>query len=948
MFGWPAVNPQIDAFSSRRTLDGNCDLRGESAVSSPTWSHSLPTMDVVPMLVQRCRGASEAMLLAIACLTPWAYGGVEAWAEFVVFAGVVLVAILTLITSWGTDRFRSFTCIPALGLAGLGLLAAAQAAPLSPGVLRWIAPPSATLRAGLLPRHAERVSGDPRPPVPLPAATISQDPEASLRMAARLAAGWILFQGVLGLGRGSAPLRRFGAALAANATLLALFSLAQMLSWNGKIYWLRESPSGNAGPFVCHNHLAAYLNLGLGFALAFLFSPRAGGNRTSRGGARAWAAYASALIVVGIVASLSRSGFLAMAVALVVAIVSLRPRVQRLGLALAGLLVLVPVFLFALGSSAPYQERLSSLGNADAYSVRVQIWERAIRIWPIYPVWGTGLGSFSTASARFFLRGFHADFAHAENEYIEWLVEGGIVGSGLVLLAVVGLVRLARTALKANPAAHPRALMLGTLFGALTLAIHSMGDFALHIPAVAVVAVMIAAHVSKLGVEAEDPRAHAPATARAQVLTAVAGGTAVVLSLLVADSGYRALRSESAYARAGLEFPGRSAPAAAPADADLDRLERTRDALERALRYRPDWAEGHWRLGLTFLNLYERTAFEAFREFETDPAQATAKARVLWLFNQVHATSSAPSVPATELLAFEHVRLYLVPAARCFLEARRCCPVLSLPHARLATLDFLLEGDDPPSAYLERALRLAGTDRQLLDLAQTMAIQVRDLDLAARCWRRILSLGEPRWEPIADMAGRLLEPGEILDRVVPSGRHALWFAERLYADPEYRPIRDRFLREAIARLPSDADLSRGERLRLEAEAWSLLDDRDRAEDRMEQALALEPGRIAWRKELVEWLIAWGRVREAHDQALAAHYFAPDHPDARSALERAAEALARSPGAFGTPRASIRRGAAPIDSHGNHGRRFRGLFVIRRVQGTRSRAGMAENTGFLGV
>ena len=54
-----------------------------------------------------------------------------------------------------------------------------------------------------------------------------------------------LVQGVFGLEAGTAALRRFRTMTVVNATLMALFSVVQMLTWNGKIFWIRPSPSPN-------------------------------------------------------------------------------------------------------------------------------------------------------------------------------------------------------------------------------------------------------------------------------------------------------------------------------------------------------------------------------------------------------------------------------------------------------------------------------------------------------------------------------------------------------------------------------------------------------------------------------------------------------------------------------------------------------------------------------
>src|SRR5262249_45044881 len=163
--------------------------------------------------------------------------------------------------------------------------------------------------------------------------------------------------------------RRFAIAIAANATLLALFSIVQQLTWNGKIFWTFPAPFKDAGPFVSHNHLSAYLNMGFGFALGFLMAR----GRSMELGKRLWAGYAASAMAVGIVASHSRTGFLAMMVALVVALVIRRPKGFVLVGFLASALVLVPVLLVAVGGSGAYKERLATILDKSSYMDRFEV-----------------------------------------------------------------------------------------------------------------------------------------------------------------------------------------------------------------------------------------------------------------------------------------------------------------------------------------------------------------------------------------------------------------------------------------------------------------------------------------------------------------------------------------------------------------------------------------------
>ena len=71
------------------------------------------------------------------------------------------------------------------------------------GMLRIVSP-AAAARVASSPTVVERVAGDEAPPVSLPPATLSRDPEASRGIAVRLTAAWLLYQAIFALGGGGA------------------------------------------------------------------------------------------------------------------------------------------------------------------------------------------------------------------------------------------------------------------------------------------------------------------------------------------------------------------------------------------------------------------------------------------------------------------------------------------------------------------------------------------------------------------------------------------------------------------------------------------------------------------------------------------------------------------------------------------------------------------------
>ncbi|MBX6313618.1 MAG: O-antigen ligase family protein [Isosphaeraceae bacterium] len=838
------------------------------------------------------RRCSEAIILILACVAPWAFGSVEAWAELVLDLGIVLVAALGVIAGRDGDWTpNGLFSLPSLALAGLAMLALAQATPLPQPVLDLVDPAAAAARSALIPAAPERVLGDPGVPVALPEATLSLVPEESVHAAARLVAAWVLFQGVLRLGGGHAALRRFGVAMSVNAAALALFALLQALTWDGKIYGFRASPVDDAwrtgGPFVSHNPLAASLNLGLGLALGIgLTAPE-----PHRRGAQAWAAYAAGLTIVGLVTSQSRSGLVAtLGAAAVRALVVRRRGIADAGAAIAGVLALAALLLAVLGGSSPYR-RLASLLDASVYADRLEVWAAAIRTWAAHPVLGTGLGSFAVATAPAFGHDRGVVFARAENEYLDLLVEGGVLGLGLALAGLVSVLRSVWRALRAAPTMSDRALVAGGLFGLTALVVQSLADFSPHILGVALPAAVLCGHLCALG-DARRGRP-APADVPREAWSLIARLIIAVLGLVLLFHSFHRARAEARLAGSGIPPPGAGRPAAISPSVSKPTLERMRVALEAALRDRPDWGEGHLRLGIVLLGLYERTAAEWVGESLDDPALAARLADPLWLHATVHSAPPSGRGWGEEAIGHEPVRRYLVAAARSFLEARRCSPALAPAHAHLAGLDYLLDGGGATSVHAGRALQLAGSDSRVLLLAAQAAAQAGDLGLAARGWRRCLEVRESNWEDVADAAAVVLDPGQILNEVLPPGKSwPVRFADRLYRHPEDREVRARYLEAALRGLPGDAGLSEPERLRLEAVVRAELGESARPRVLWERALAFEPSRAAWREEFVSWLVERGEIAAAHRHAVLGLRLSPGHPGLERSVLATAEALAR--------------------------------------------------------
>jgi O-antigen ligase len=859
---------------------------------------------------------SELTLVLLVCLAPWAFGSVEAWAELGLYAGIALLTILNFGAPSGSSGRGRLVRLPSLALGGLVLLALFQVTPIWRGVLAWVAPSSAALTADLLPKQPEQVTGDAGPVVALPAATLSLEPDSTLQTAARLAAAWLLFQAVLGLKNAPGVSLRLARVVVFNAALLALFAIVQGLTWNGRIYWVRpahasiNNPWSAGGPFLSHSHLAAYLNMGLGLALGLLLEGT-WRDFLRRDSTKLWTAYAAAIIAVGVICSHSRSGFLGLLVASILLACFLRRRLIQLGFGLAVILVVIGLFLALLGGSSSFGSRLGTILDFgdDGYLTRLEVWRGALRAWWARPVWGSGFGVFPVAITPYLRHSKLAFFARAENEYVDMLVEGGAVGFLLALSFLGGVGGLARRAILGLPGGRERGLVVGAGFGLIALSVQSFarlgraGDTSKEDWAAAKREIG-----NGIAQRPELPRSVDP-TAGGRLAVSRPGRAgwlapqlawlgSVLVSVILVGHAIRDARIENRLTGAGLPQPGTYLPTVGTIETMSWGLDEWRDALHDALRRRPNWAEGYVRLGLVHLGMYRRMTKDWLEDCELDPKDIDQMAEPLWLLGTVHQADEPTVGPlqARDVLTFEPVVSQLVPAARCFLEARRCSPFLALPHAELAALDYLLTRGGSASTYATRALILSGNDRLLLTYLAQLAVQTGDRKLAAQCWRKSLEVNHSSWAEIADAARMVLTPDDILNEVTSNGCDAIRFADRLYPEASERPVRNRFFQEAIERFAVSREIMTAEQLFLEAHALAGLDQSVRAGNQMATALAREPTQAAWREEYIEWLLHWGRADEAHAQALSGRYFSPESKAIREAVDRTAEVLARG----GTP------------------------------------------------
>src|SRR5690348_15808933 len=257
---------------------------------------------------------------------------------------------------------------------------------------------------------------------------------------------------------------------------LAVFAITQDLTSNGKIYWLRTLHNGGSifGPYVNHDHYAGLMEMlapiPIVLSLGSLF----------RGGKRVLVAFAGIVMAGTIVLSQSLAGtasFLA-EIALLLGIALSRKKKGRIAAALGAVCLLILAFVSWLATSALWHH-FTVLQDW----MRLAMTKDGLQMFWHKPVLSYGLGTFTAVYPQF--RSFYTNlFVNAaHNDYVQVLVETGLIGFAAVVWFIVDVYRAGLRNVDGWSRDRSRALGLAALVGCTGLLVHSFFDFNLQIPA---------------------------------------------------------------------------------------------------------------------------------------------------------------------------------------------------------------------------------------------------------------------------------------------------------------------------------------------------------------------------------------------------------------------------------------------------------------------------------
>jgi O-antigen ligase len=287
---------------------------------------------------------------------------------------------------------------------------------------------------------------------------------------------------------------------------ISAYAVFQFFTHSNRVWNFTSLYAGRAsGTYISPNNLAGFLEMLLPLAVAYILAGRI------KVVTRIFLGYAALIIMAGLAVTFSRGGWAAAAIGLSALLgILLCQRNHRIP-ALMLLIVLIGGGSFVaknyLAESLTYKHRVEgTLDNPqNMLNLRQGMWGAAEKMWLDNFWFGVGPAHYDYRFRQYRTEHVQARPDRAHNDYLNLLADWGAAGGIIVLAGItffsIGVLqtrkRVGRSENDFSSGMSNRlAFFLGASAGLLALAAHSFVDFNLHIPANAILGVMLLALLS--------------------------------------------------------------------------------------------------------------------------------------------------------------------------------------------------------------------------------------------------------------------------------------------------------------------------------------------------------------------------------------------------------------------------------------------------------------------
>jgi O-antigen ligase len=323
------------------------------------------------------------------------------------------------------------------------------------------------------------------------------------------------------------------------AMAISAFAIYQFVTHSNRVWHFTSPYPGRAsGTYISPNNLAGFLEMLLPLATAYVLAGR------MKPVTRVFLGYAALVMAAGLTVTFSRGGWTAAAIGLLAVLGALLGHRSHRIPALLLLVVLgvggVWLTKTYLTKTLTYISRVEQTVDTGQVELifRRDMWTAAERMWLDHFWWGVGPAHYDYRFREYRSEIVQRQPDRAHNDYLNLLADWGAMGGVIVAAGMAAFaaglwetrkhVRRAERDLGGRGGASNRyAFFVGASAGLLALAVHSVVDFNLHIPANAILGVtLLALLTSNLRFATERYWLNMRLPVRMLATAALAGGVA--------------------------------------------------------------------------------------------------------------------------------------------------------------------------------------------------------------------------------------------------------------------------------------------------------------------------------------------------------------------------------------------------------------------------------------
>ena len=673
----------------------------------------------------------------------------------------------------------------------------------------------------------------------------------------------------------------FAFALLANSMALVCWGFIQRAGNNEFILpgMTHEVDSVPFASFIYKNAGAAALVPAIAIAVVALLKGRTlTWSSPANGSTKSQSAYGSAsrffelsnLILIstatflgaGLAISLCRGAWAATLIALMVALVAdRRLKLTRSTLSAAALgAAVVVTLLFILGGDEIARARagdvsIDRVASDQRWSHWPDGWDTAVAHFPT----GSGLGSYRYATLPY-QRTIHKSwFQNAHNQYLETFTETGLLGTALLVLAIVWIAHHCLGLIRDGEDSSSRRWGLIALVVLVSGCIQSLIDFVLIIPANTYL------YAAVFGVASSCRRQSLNSvTNRFKYLDWNLGwktSTATVCTCSLFLMASINFCSSQRFVEQVLAQTQTSKLEGKPSASQIDHAIAQ---LDQALNRQPSSSKVHSRRADWKLIQMRIAIMELARESGEPLIWETTDLRRL--FVAMHSTSPEQrSELAQNLRSSPVIREYLA-AALIDLKTAACLQPC-IPHSHLTAAFLSPIAKMPVQTFLPKVSKLSNNSHHLLYNCGLIACMVGDSELAVDSWHRCLNIRLSHLNPIYKLSSQHFSADVVAARIIPKRRMDL--TVRMVSDfSATNPwTREKVASEITTAIQGRDDLDPAVRWSWIAKIHECVQQHDLASIAWRKAVATGGRNLNYRYALAVSLNRIGKTEEAIDQAL---------------------------------------------------------------------------------